>query len=330
MHRQIKTITFIHPLIHKVMANEVYNIISEKIASALESGVCPWHKPWSAKGQCYMNRKGQPYSFLNTLLLMAQGKPEGEFITLNQCNAEGGKIKKGAKSAIVTFYTKLVVKDKSLTATEQADADNEDKVKTIPYLKYYRVFHISDCEGIEPKHETEQPTNNEFEPIAAAEELLNAYLAANEGLTFAEDGGNRAYYSPTNDSIHVPKRSTFESIEEFYSTSFHECIHSTGHEDRLNRPIKNHFGDVAYSEEELVAEIGSACAVFHCGIECDKTFNNSVAYLQGWAEKLRSNPKWFAVASARAEKAYKYLIGERESASNAEGDAKPTKTKKVA
>lgn len=311
------------------MANEVYSIISEKIANALESGTCPWHKPWSAKGQVYMNRQGRPYSFLNSLLLMAQGKPEGEFITFDQCRKEGGKVKKGAKSAIVTFYKQLVVKDKSLTATEQADADNEDKVKTIPYLVYHRVFHISDCEGIEPKHTIEE-VKNEFEPIAAAEELLANYLAANEGLTFAEDGGSRAFYDFEDDSIHVPMRSTFESIEEFYSTTFHECGHSTGHESRLDRPIKNRFGDVKYSEEELVAEITAACAVFHCGINSDKAFNNSVAYLQGWAEKLRENPKWFAIASARAEKAYKYLIGERESASNTEDNTESTKGKKAA
>lgn len=311
------------------MANEVYSIVSEKIANALENGVCPWHKPWSAKGNQYVNRKGQPYSFLNTLLLMAQGKPEGEFLTFKQITAEGGKVKSGAKSAIITFYTKLVIKDKSLTATEQADADNEDKVKTIPYLKYYRVFHISDCEGIEPKHVTEE-VKNEFEPIAAAEKLLADYLAANEGLNFSEDGGDSAYYSISTDSIHVPMRSTFESIEEFYSTTFHECGHSTGHESRLNRPIKNQFGSVKYSEEELVAEIVAACAVFHCGIDSDKAFNNSVAYLQGWAEKLRENPKWFAIASARAEKAYKYLIGERESASNTEDNTKPTERKKAA
>lgn len=311
------------------MANEVYNIVSEKIAQALERGVCPWHKPWSAKGCQYVNRRGQAYSFLNTLLLMAQGKPEGEFLTFKQVQAEGGSIRKGAQSAIITFYTKLVVKDKSLTATEQADEDNEDKVKTIPYLKYYRVFHISDCDGIEPKHVTEE-RKNEFEPIDAAEKLLADYLAANEGLTFDEDGGDSAYYSINTDSIHVPLRGTFESIEEFYSTTFHECGHSTGHEKRLNRPIKNRFGDVKYSEEELVAEIVAACAVFHCGIECDKAFNNSVAYLKGWASKLRENPKWFAIASARAEKAFKYLIGERESAKSTEDDTKPTETKKVA
>lgn len=307
----------------------VHEIVTEKIATALENGVCPWHKPWNAKGQAYMSRSGRPYSFLNTLLLMAQGKPEGEFLTFKQVTEEGGTIKKGAESAIITFYTKLTIKDKSLTATEQADEENEDKVKTIPYLKYYRVFHISDCEGIEPKHITEE-TKNEFEPIDAAEQLLADYLAANEGLTFDENGGDSAYYSINNDAIHVPQRSTFESIEEFYSTAFHECGHSTGHESRLNRPIKNRYGSVKYSEEELVAEIVAACAVFHCGIDSDKSFNDSVAYLKGWAAELRENPKWFAVASGRAEKAYKYLIGERESASKSEDNTKSVKEEKAA
>jgi antirestriction protein ArdC len=49
----------------------------------------------------------------------------------------------------------------------------------------------------------------------------------------------------------------FDSEEEYYVTLFHEFIHSTGLEKRLNRKgIKDKmvFGDEDYSNEELTAE----------------------------------------------------------------------------
>src|SRR5713226_366373 len=42
----------------------------------------------------------------------------------------------------------------------------------------------------------------------------------------------------------------------YYSTLFHELVHSTGHESRLNRSFGAHFGDELYSKEELVAGQG--------------------------------------------------------------------------
>ena len=56
----------------------------------------------------------------------------------------------------------------------------------------------------------------------------------------------------------------------FFGCAYHELVHATGHKSRLHRPgvvdvVK--FGGHAYSQEELVAEMGAAflCAV--AGIE---------------------------------------------------------------
>ena len=57
-------------------------------------------------------------------------------------------------------------------------------------------------------------------------------------------------YNPDTDIICMPAKNQFTSIEEYYVTLFHELIHSTLHEKRLNRKIKN-----IEKKEELVAEI---------------------------------------------------------------------------
>jgi hypothetical protein len=69
----------------------------------------------------------------------------------------------------------------------------------------------------------------------------------------------------------MPERTCFDSVEEYYSTLFHELTHSTGHSTRLNRSTFTdfeRFGDHNYSREELVAEMGAAFLAAYCGISC--------------------------------------------------------------
>ena len=49
------------------------------------------------------------------------------------------------------------------------------------------------------------------------------------------------------------------------------------------------FGSDAYSQEELVAEMGSAFLCGHCGI-LTQTETNTTAYLKHWLEKLKADP----------------------------------------
>ena len=81
---------------------------------------------------------------------------------------------------------------------------------------------------------------------------------------------DKAYYSPSRDCIVVPKLDQFMDPAEYYSTMFHEMIHSTGHKMRLNRlesGAEAAFGGTEYSKEELTAEIGSAMILGKTGIE---------------------------------------------------------------
>lgn len=88
--------------------------------------------------------------------------------------------------------------------------------------------------------------------------------------------------------------------------------HSTGHSSRLARfegNAKNAaFGSTEYSKEELVAEIGAASLVNHCGLETRSSFRNSAAYIQSWLEALRNDPTMIVAAAGKAEKAINYIL----------------------
>lgn len=104
----------------------------------------------------------------------------------------------------------------------------------------------------------------------------------------------------------------YKLINEYYSTTFHELTHSTGHKNRLDRLKSGQnaaFGSENYSKEELVAEIGSASIMNLLGIETKKTFRNSAAYIQNWLQVLKNDSKFIVSAAGRAEKAVNYIMG---------------------
>ena len=278
---------------------DVYGIVTEKILKALEEGTVPWQKPWigSEKAVNYVTRK--PYKGINTLLL----DQPGEYLTFKQCTTLGGKIKKGEKAQMIVFFTFSEHKEK--------DANGEDKITKFPVLKYYNVFHLSQCEGIESKLE---PPSPEADPLAEGENVINGYVTRS-GVGFeAVKGSDRAFYRPSEDRVVVPHISQYKLIEEYYSTTFHELTHSTGHSSRLKRfGEKNDgvaaFGNDVYSKEELIAEIGSSMLMSIAGIERPETFTNSTAYLQSWLNVLKGDKRLIVTAANAAQKAVDLILG---------------------
>lgn len=285
------------------MAN-VYQMVTDRIIEQLEQGTIPWRQPWCGGAQMaisYSSRK--PYSMLNQFLL---GKP-GEWLTWKQIRELEGKVKKGAQSRFCVFYQMI-----------QEEVENpethEKKINEYPAIRWYRVFHIEDTEGIESKCQSVEPDET-FSPVSRAEDVIDEYVKREGGLTFRNDSySDSAYYSLSADTVVVPMLTQYEIVEEYYSTAFHELIHSTMHPSRCNRKEesdKARFADSDYSREELVAEIGSAMLCNGMGISADKAFQNSVAYINAWVQRLKEDSKVIIWASSRAEKAARYILNEQ-------------------
>lgn len=282
------------------MSTSVNEIVTNRIIEELEKGNIPWQRPWSTAGRYAMSHSTKkPYSLLNQMLL----RP-GEYLTFEECKREGGKVKKGEKGNFVVSWAKL--------KKVETDEDGNERTTIIPRLKYYYVFEVSQCEGIE-RNCTEEPKTYGNTPVESAENIITAYINR-ETVTFTATDSNRAYYSPSEDAVVVPDLKYFEAVEEYYSTSFHELTHSTMHQDRCNRAEERKgkkvaFGSEEYSKEELVAEIGAATLVNMIGLESDKSFKNSVSYIQSWIGRLKNDKNLIVSASSRAEKAVNYILG---------------------
>ena len=303
--------------------DKVFQMVTDKIIAEMEKGIIPWQKPWTGGAQNYAisHTTGKQYSMLNQWLL---GCRSGEWLTFNQVKAEGGSVKAGEKSSIIVFWQTSYTKTVKVTKTDE-DGNEETELKKIavrcPILKYFNVFHIDQCNGIKPRYSKPEGEQVKFDhdPIEDAENVVGLYFNR-EACTLNVTDSDQAFYRPSSDSVTVPMLSQYEITEEYYSTLFHEMVHSTGHRDRLNRDTLTKsaaFGSEVYSREELVAEMGAAFMIAKLGIDCEKAFRNSVAYLQSWIKALRNDKKMIVVAAGRAEDAVEYILnGKKETASN--------------
>lgn len=280
----------------KTIKRDVYSIVTDRIIEKLEQGTVPWRQPWQDAGLPQNLITKRAYRGINVMLLASLGYEKNLFLTFNQLKALGGSIKQNEKANLVVFW-------KWLKNTDEVQADNAE-VKKIPYLRYYNVFNVSQCEGIPSSLVPEVRITTS--PIAECEKVVNE-MPVRPVVQHKEP---RAYYSPQRDVVNMPSAYLFESDESYYATLFHELIHSTGHPSRCNRKDferTKEFGSDLYSFEELVAEIGSCYLQSFTGI-ASKQFDCSIGYLKGWLKKLKDDKRFIVRASALAQKATDFIL----------------------
>lgn len=282
------------------MSDAVYARITTQIIQKLEKGVVPWHKPWKSGPASFPANLAsrRRYRGINVFILACQGYNSPFWLTFRQAGEMGGTIKKGEKSTAVVFWKKQEV----LTET------GEDKPKPqFPVLRYYHLFNLEQCHGIQTPKPIEGLKPVEYDPIDAAERIIAGYPTPPK----IEFRGDQALYRPKEDLILCPIMGRFTSVDGYYSTLFHELTHSTGHEDRLNRKTLTDlcpFGSTNYSKEELVAEMGAAMLSAEAGLDV-ALVDNSASYIAGWLKRLTNDPRLVVMAAGQAQLAVDHILG---------------------
>jgi antirestriction protein ArdC len=245
---------------------------------------------------------GREYRGVNVFLLHAMCFQSPFWLTYKQASELGGHVRKGEKACPVVFWKRLSV----------ADMTEPTGKKNVPFLRYYSVFNVAQCEDI-PAAKIPVLNGNQREhcPITEAESIV-AGMPKKPDIQF---GGGRACYSPSLDVVNMPKPEHFRSGQDYYSVLFHELTHATGHASRLNRKgiggtdgEWSAFGSTPYAREELVAEMGAAFLSGHAGI-VERTLDNSAAYLQAWLERLKEDRRLIVQAAAQAQRAADFILG---------------------
>ena len=289
----------------QIVAESRQELVDELIQK-MKDGVSPVREMWDSTkiyGLPYNPISGTRYQGINLIRLwiasVHSGYEDPRWMTLKQANKQGYRIKKGAKSELLEkwVWTKIVEE-------ENEEGELEKKVVKLkkPYVNFFRVFNAEQVEGIGPVPKVIPMEKNEM--LELAEEVI-----ASSQCEIVEAMQPRAYYSPTEDKITLPPRDHFKSQEAFLAVTLHEMSHSTGHPDRLNRPLNNKFGTPEYAKEELNAEFGSAFLQMDLGIQLsDEAVNDHAAYLQSWISVLENDPNELFRAVHNASEISDYLI----------------------
>ena len=281
---------------------DVYQIITDRLVEQLEKGTAPWQRGWKRlSGHKPMNYKSKKaYRGINTMILSCAGYSNPHWVTYKQAVEAGGKVKKGEKGCPVIYWNWLFV-----DADGKRLPTSKGAAKKIPLLRYYTVFNADQTEGINwPELPSMELTDHE--KIEKCQEVIDGY----PNPPTMEERGDQPCYVPLLDTVRMPQMGQFDKREEYYSTTFHELVHSTGHKSRLGRleKQKSHkFGSDCYSKEELVAEMGAAFLCGECQIE-DETLDNSASYLKSWISTLKGDSKLAVMAAAQAQKAVDHIL----------------------
>jgi len=304
----------------------VYQSVTDRIVAAIEEGgVAPWRKPWVGGGPVQI-RNARPYRGINVFLLslasygdprwgtfkamkeaaVAQARSEGRTIIEKTVNRGRYKVTKYFEAIDGTehFFRGGVREGEHGTSiilwkpVKKKGDIPEGEDDSYLLLKSYSVFNVEQCDEMPPL-----PGPREHEPMEDAERIANGFI----GPT-VDFGGDRAFYSPTLDFVKIPIPENFTSAEAYYSTLFHELVHSTGHESRIDRLESTGFGTGPYAKEELVAEMGAAML---CGMAGIDNLDESAAYVNGWLQRLNDDPKLVVQAAALANKAADLILGEQ-------------------
>jgi antirestriction protein ArdC len=254
---------------------------------------------------------------MNMLLLNALGFPENEYLTFKQVQDLGGRVKKGEKANLVVLWVWI--------NEDSNKRMQEVKGRKRPLLRYYFVFNSAQCTGLPTRaaHLETKPNN----PIEKCEGIV-ASMPNRPKIVHNE---NEAYYHPHADFINMPKMQMFESSQGYYATLFHELIHSTGYEGRLNRKELmdlTKFGSESYSSyviqerdisiDEVIHAYhegkledmfgtGTAAVVSHIGEFHYKGENYELPPVEGREISNKLKSRLISIKSGKAEDIFNWL-----------------------
>jgi antirestriction protein ArdC len=278
---------------------DIFQRVTDQIVEAIEAGTETYRLPWRASGGFPCSPinavSKRPYRGINVVILWAtaeqKGYKSGVWATFKQWQEMGAQVRKGEKSAHVAFWKFF---DKEQSQGTEGDKTKNDK---IPMARDYFVFNAEQVDGFQ---KTEAPTLSRAVRIGRAESFFQTL-----GVD-PRPGGNRAYYCPTSDAVHMPPFEAFREPLFYYSVLSHESTHWSGAPHRLNRDLSGRFHTESYAMEELVAELGAAFLCSELGLPTDPRQDHA-PYIASWLKVLKNDKRAIFTAAAKAQEAVDWM-----------------------
>ena len=294
--------------LNKISAKEYLTTIRDNLVEQLQNNPNKWHNSFINKNMPTNAVTGKHYNSTNFFNLNwvanSNNYAQNLWASYLDWHKIGAKIIKGeTHKAKVLYY-----------GTFKKENEKTNKEDVIPFLKATPVFNIAQVDLSECKIKFDNSDN--INKVVSIKEIDN--FVNDTGVEIRHSNDGRCYYAKTTDYIHMTNKENFiktsygDETSNYYSVLFHELIHSTGHNQRLDRFKDNDkkFKDNAqqsYAFEELIAECGAImlCQKFNL----EKTIRvDHALYIKSWIQALKNDVKFLTSSLTRAYKATDYLL----------------------
>lgn len=266
--------------------NQVYSIITDRICGLLEQGIVPWERPFlgdrNAAPRGYEMPLGETYHGINRLLL-PQG---GEWLTKSLVQKKGGRIINPADFQIVTFFKP------AYDGNRDEETDDEADVRRHFVLRYYKVYHISNVEGVPSR--VNGPSDADETPAPQAQSLVEEFMLRN-GIHLAHTACDAPSFQKETSTLVMPMKGSYANKETYYNDLLFAI-------SNLAWMKGEKAGDKAEEDlRSLVCEMSAAFLMSHCGLQCDKVVRDNASRAQRWVKALRAQPRLVYMAAKQAE-----------------------------
>lgn len=293
---------------------KVADIIVDRLLKDIEENKrLPWDRGFTPGCINWFSKR--EYKGINRFLLYGGS---GEYLTFKQLcqynkkNDTNFRYDKDKKYTVVFFSQSLKECEKPEKESSWIIKKGDKYFRKSYILRYYYVFDIMDCKNEAGEHLPSRIGKDVIPVFEDAEQIVKSYLTR-EKVSLVETGScNVPCFTRIMDVINMPLRNQFNTAEVYYRVLFHEMVHSTGTESRLNRKcyVLYHEGKKERSKEECVAEFGSLLLASECNFKEDYCEDNSEAYLLSWVKWIQENKSEVLSAMTYAQLAVDYILGD--------------------
>ena len=217
--------------------------VADQLAAQLRDGKAPMQSDKS-QNIPYNPCTGRAYHGINALNLMMQSRRDDRWMSFDEANNAGYKIKEGEKGTPVQYWAR------------KKPGEEKQRMQTT-YL--YNGDQLQFIQPMQRKPDRPEP----YERVAD--------ILKDCGATVVHDQKSRSFYSPGKDEIHLPHPDSYKNLDNYCQDALNAYVHATGHPSRLNRETFDSPKRYQQHTEELICAVATTMLCAEMGIPTDCT-----------------------------------------------------------
>ncbi|GHV39356.1 hypothetical protein FACS1894187_19230 [Synergistales bacterium] len=283
------------------------NEITQEILKAMENGKAPWQNPELIEKVGLPVRNGynkEPYTGFNALALMTKtitnDYDDPRWLSTKDIGEYNLLIKKGEKATYIEAVEYGVPNE-----------NGKAEVKSIYTIPMFNVKQLQETREL-IKLTAAEPFKPKTPDIQLAEKIIKNSNVQFEHTLKGGEVPDKATYNSWTDTVSMPPKEAFNSLEGYYAEALHQVAHATGHVKRNNRKGANtniQPNTRAGVDEQLTCEIASMFIRFETGFKLENSHAKDHQNLDAMVkmnctkrDDTVSNSHMFAIAANNANR----------------------------